>query len=97
MKTKHTPGPWHLSYPIGHDFLICDCPNGIPLASVHESNNDLEQLEANAKLMATAPDLLEALNDILTKYIDSANTITHLEVNESFVKKALEVIQKATK
>ena len=61
MKTTHTPGPWHLH---GHDNArdcrevilsqwgeVCRVPHG----------NDFAIQQANAKLIAAAPELLAAL------------------------------------
>lgn len=56
MKTKHTPGPWIVgTFPTGAsdvrsaDSEICLC------------KSDFEDNQANARLIAAAPDLLEAL------------------------------------
>lgn len=67
MKTKHTPGPWYLSYPIGHDVLIrnSDSPYSAIIASVNDYNNDLDRQEANAKLITAAPELLEICKKVL--------------------------------
>lgn len=61
MKTKHTPGPWHVDgfnltaviHQIGHTRweTLCDCST---------KGKDIEERKANAKLIAAAPDLLEA-------------------------------------
>lgn len=66
MKFNHTPGPWSLSPPMGSDRIepwfwvsadatlhlrVAACPAGYRLG----------ENEANAKLIAAAPDLLEAL------------------------------------
>lgn len=63
MKTKHTPGPW--------EAVIYDGPFDQPLIkSGHGTIGRLHgmedrQHEANAKLVAAAPELLEALQDLL--------------------------------
>ena len=60
----HTPGPWKASetYPAGD---WCVHAQGIPwqLAYLHASSQVEWPLEANARLIAAAPDLLEALED----------------------------------
>ena len=68
MTTKHTEGPWEHSAPMGEgdhailsdkvtsygNFYVATIPNG-----------NHEQAEANAKLIAAAPDLLAAAVDLL--------------------------------
>ncbi len=61
MEAKHTPGPWTVQrYGRGFDVLregriIADCKA--------QSGADLPSCEANARLIAAAPALLEALRD----------------------------------
>lgn len=54
---KHTPGPWRVAY---SKFSIVETPDG---AKVAECKNltGLVNLQANARLIAAAPELLEAL------------------------------------
>lgn len=68
MQTNHTPGPWFAdssfvgSHSIDRFFIKCnskDLPNGVAEA------------EANARLIATAPDLLAALQTCARAYEDS--------------------------
>ncbi|NBW22341.1 MAG: hypothetical protein EBR82_81765 [Caulobacteraceae bacterium] len=59
--TKHTPGPWKLDDV--SDFIRG--PRGVYIAELCDANSDRVQVhgprfEANARLMAAAPDLLEA-------------------------------------
>ena len=66
---KHTPGPW-----INHGRIPQN--GGLPHSSVgaktllarvySEAYGDIKQEAANARLIAAAPDLLEALNAMLT-------------------------------
>lgn len=66
MKQKHTPGPWGYAYDDRGECVIDVgpwCPNVYGridpvVASVPQDGNDNE--EANARLIAAAPDLLEA-------------------------------------
>ena len=66
MRTKHTPGPWKYAPHL--------CSDGYRVFVPHEADNDQhdaiadletwqtpEQTEANARLIAAAPDLLQAV------------------------------------
>lgn len=60
----HTPGPWNISG-AGMDRLIySDSDQAWDLAIVRCGGND-RQTEANARLIAAAPDLLAALEALL--------------------------------
>ncbi len=67
MKTKHTPGPWKIAqqykdeanYPIGSYRIGTDKRDGHDVAVVQ-----CVYKEANARLIAAAPDLLRALEEI---------------------------------
>lgn len=58
-KPKHTPGPWFVSHPTGERrrFVIA---GGLRIATVAH-NRGATSPKANARLMAAAPELLEAL------------------------------------
>ena len=57
--SKHTPGPWTLD---GDGFVYGE---GNIVADPHSSLNiDHDELDANARLIACAPELLEALKGI---------------------------------
>ena len=60
-KVKHTPGPWRICYDGRIDGLNGDeiC-SGLGFESYKEFQDDKEA-QANARLIAAAPDLLEAL------------------------------------
>jgi len=52
----HTPGPWK------RERLCIFCPNGSLIAEVHEDYfTHTAEDEANARLIASAPDMLQAL------------------------------------
>ena len=63
MKTQHTPGPWSVSKLATPDYA--------PEFAIHAGDDDLARTmngdsEANARLIAAAPDLLAALQRILS-------------------------------
>jgi hypothetical protein len=66
MNLKHTPGPWRMSAAIRPDeFDIRDAKSSggfAPIAKVRgDKRHTLEQAAANARLIAAAPELLDAL------------------------------------
>jgi hypothetical protein len=63
MKTLHTPAPWQVDYSGNCHIGITD-KNERTIAFCNLQNEDGDEDEANAKLIAAAPDLLEALQDI---------------------------------
>ncbi|MFO0447229.1 MAG: hypothetical protein ACK52I_00840 [Pseudomonadota bacterium] len=73
MNTKHTPGPWHRNE---EDGTIANSGGMVVAAAYelrHETTSDVE--EANARLIAAAPDLLAALDALIVaiyegKYVD---------------------------
>ena len=56
--SKHTPGPWKVSYP---NIVTTKSPKPMLICSIPVINQ-----EANARLIASAPELLEALSRIIT-------------------------------
>lgn len=67
--TKHTPGPWHIAeYGMNKDgtpkhYGIVH--GDITIANLGTSTNkNAKEMDANARLIAAAPDLLEALLDM---------------------------------
>ena len=59
MEAKHTPGPWEAGHYNGTPTIFDSRGNGtIPLATVHDVTTG--DPEANARLIAAAPDLLAA-------------------------------------
>jgi hypothetical protein len=66
MTTQHTPGPW-LYTQEGVDAFGIVKPDGysiVHLAALHNSTSASE-LPANARLIAAAPDLLDALRGLI--------------------------------
>lgn len=54
--SKHTPGPWH--YDARHALIMS---NRAPIAKVFGTPTDTDEEVSNGRLLAAAPDLLEAL------------------------------------
>jgi hypothetical protein len=100
MSSKHTPGPWTLSayYPNrvigdrndGEGRYVADCHcNGL---------NGAEQPEdaANARLIAAAPDLLEALKTLVT-FAETSDECQYGTIGTKFLREiALPALAKAT-
>jgi hypothetical protein len=82
MDAKHTPGPWQIiPYPDGHSFIReGDAPERF-VANVSGHN-----YEANARLIAAAPDMLEALRLLMaaTQFItfDRDSNIEYAEARD---------------
>lgn len=84
MKTKHTKGEWkQLFSPLSREhtnYIICDnyeTKRGFQIATIHinydgkENEKRFQEAEANARLIAAAPDMLEALKSIMKNAPDS--------------------------
>ncbi len=71
MRAKHTPGPWVLEILQGYDSFDCPVDSDVEITAAdgkHIHSHDLgyrddtdEEIKANARLIAAAPDLLDAL------------------------------------
>lgn len=62
MNTKHTPGPWKAE---GWKGIVVNDSNGHTLALAPGCSYSIEEMAANARLIAAAPDLLEALQNVI--------------------------------
>lgn len=93
MSTKHTPGPWKTE---DRRYLITDAPDegsigvyagGFWIADVHGAHvgpKSRDEADANARLIAAAPELLEALEALLQNAENKAVYISILEYKECF-------------
>lgn len=87
MNTKHTPAPWTVNPKaktnIRHGNLtIANC------SSTHDGSREEEEI-ANAKLIAAAPELLEALQQV--RYYMTAHTPEKIfDLVDNAIKKATE-------
>jgi hypothetical protein len=88
MTHKHTPGPWACTYTsnYAHDYRLTQ-PNGQPLPVNAEANNRSEQ-RANARLIAAAPDILKALEDVLMVFSEEYSDSPTLERARAAIAKA---------
>jgi len=86
---KHTKGPWIITE---EGFISQECEETNLIASPHCSKNiDEDEREANAKLIAAAPELLEALKKALPYVSEFPNTKENnqiMELIESTISKA---------
>ena len=91
--SKHTPGPWEIQRDSGLHIYITqpsDTPNRVPgyYAEIRRFTTDSEQVEANARLIAAAPDLLEACEQLL-KLVDLLSPVegdTHRKAQRAIAK-----------
>ena len=85
---KHTKGKWGITKRDEGDYIImCPPEIGIHLALVHNCSDNC--VEANAKLIAAAPELLEAL-------INAMPYLHQWASRSPTLKNAEQAIQKAT-
>lgn len=84
MKTKHTEGKWATD---GKEVRSKD--NLTLVANLHNLHNQKET-EANAKLIATAPELLYALRHCLLNLKDSKQGNAAWSLAKNAIKKATE-------
>ncbi len=92
---KHTLGPWSVVIPKSKQvrMYVARPPEkgkAAPIVDVGGYGDTLEQDEANARLIAAAPELLEALEQILSELPDKG-VITQLTLRD-----AVNAIAKAT-
>lgn len=77
MTQQHTNGPWHVKKDINGNLCVDDVDSfgkeykpEFPIAIIQGPLNDKQ---ANAALIAAAPDLFEALNESITVMISEYN------------------------
>ena len=75
MTTKHTPGPWQVKPAAGGNLFICSSSRKPSIAGVALTaiGIDREESEANAKLIAAAPDLLNALQGVMDWWMNDTD------------------------
>jgi len=89
MKTKHTPAPWVMHKWESEKYKGCEIVKFQDIAVCALSNFNLE---ANAKLIAAAPELLEAL-----EYFVKCHSREYMKCEiPDAIEKSIEAIKKAT-
>ena len=98
MKTQHTPGPWDTE-PKGSRHFV-DGADGLTVAYLDRAGvRERAEIEANACLITSAPDLLAALTNILARVEASPTLLPHISAdvrNEARAAIARATIAKAT-
>ena len=96
---SHTPGPWIAAWDKDDHHIWA---NGCDIAFLpseehgYECGANKKTLEANGKLMAAAPELLDALKSFVVLYKQGQLVIEGDDGNDPVVTKALAAIAKAT-
>lgn len=90
---EHTPGPWTVTN--GNDICGADYPGRglVARVNVHRGEDDA----ANARLIAAAPDMLEALQAIADGHVmyGKVETYSHADVVLAYQELARKAIAKA--
>jgi len=89
MTTQHTPGPWELRQSTRHGYWFIDYEQGGEGYTLTKLNCE----EADAHLIAAAPDLLEALEALLPI---AARVIQGTTDGQPMLRQARSAITKAT-
>lgn len=91
IESKHTSGPW--SYEGGDD-ASCEVNAGRTTISITRWDKntgvhviDRDEMEANGKLIAAAPELLEAIQHAFDEMLPEENPDLYAKINEA-IKKA---------
>ena len=92
-KAKHTPGPWETSVcqtDTGVEWTVSGPNGGDMIADLSQCDN----AEANARLSAAAPEMLDALKGLTHGLPELLKSIGYTD-EEHLIEKALAVIAKA--
>jgi hypothetical protein len=87
--TKHTPGPW-TEDPEGLVAVSIEGGDGSVVCDVHGAANDA-RCEANARLIAAAPEMFEAMGEVQSLLYSADNAET-LEMKAKCIRKAFGIV-----
>lgn len=90
MSTKYTPGPW-LSLVKGTEYSVSSETGYITHALAQPQRRSVAETQANARLIATAPELLETLKRVVAR-LPKELTLD----GETFRDEMIDLIAKAT-
>jgi hypothetical protein len=82
MTTKYTPGPWDIRFVDDLDFMADITANKQPICAVYAEGLSPEAT-ANARLIAAAPELVEALRGLMTLEIIATNSDEWERINNA--------------
>lgn len=101
---KHTPGPWMIDRHADNGELVVRCHSDKKIVANCQTDfyssgsreNLMAEIQANARLIAAAPELLEALQNIVGIYNDSDRWTQGDEPEPVEIQAARAAIAKAT-
>ena len=67
---KHTPGPWAIDHARGRTYILAEHRAQVALVGSENMLADDSSAAANAALIASAPDLLQALHAVSADLLD---------------------------
>lgn len=70
MSTKHTPGPWHVGMKQAHRIIYDPTGWAVADATVYHGKESQNEMMANARLIAAAPDAVQLLRDVVAMLND---------------------------
>ena len=92
---KHTQGEWDLRYPKNVGSCEITVDGIVSIASIHNAYDNLEEQEANAKLISAAPKLLDAL-EIALNILECKHGFHKGLANTRSIEEMKEAIKQAT-
>jgi len=97
MSQKHTPGPWEMVAPAGGLWPPRIFAGSKFIAMVNNSDDTQDQRIIDARLIASAPDLLSIVERFVALGAKQRRGARHTAEKASLMEQALAAIAKATK
>ena len=96
--SKHTPGPWKQVESVLDGFTYLESKSGTLIAKMLYKWGNQPEHDGNTQLIAAAPDLLDACQEIINAWENMPGLvrIEHGNIFDSAVGMSREAIQKAT-